>query len=157
MIFNLIKKHEKSGVILLSGDVHFAQFYETKCKSLTGYNVPELTSSGMSHHVDSFFKGMGQKLLPLVTPKFWSASDLIVDFNFGLIKIAKTQGGDIEVNLEVRDHNNKIRLAKTLSKNKDLKFNNASTQYSKMCLTAHSENKVIIQINHYFEILVIKR
>ena len=24
MIFNLIKKHEKSGVILLSGDVHFA-------------------------------------------------------------------------------------------------------------------------------------
>ncbi len=85
-MFDLINKHEKSGVILLSGDVHFAQFYDTKCKSLTGYNVPELTTSGMSHHVDSFLK-FGHKWLPMVTPKFWASSDIIVDYNFGLIKV----------------------------------------------------------------------
>lgn len=38
-LFDLINKYEKSGVFLLSGDVHFAQFYHMNCKSLTGYNL----------------------------------------------------------------------------------------------------------------------
>jgi hypothetical protein len=53
-VFELITKHQKSGVILLSGDVHFTQFYHTNCKSLTGYNVPEVTTSGLSHHDEIF-------------------------------------------------------------------------------------------------------
>jgi hypothetical protein len=113
---------------LLSGDVHFAQFYETKCKSLTGYNVPELTTSGMTHHVDSFMK-FGHKWLPMVTPKFWSASDILVYFNFGLMKIRRTQD-EIEVKVEVRDDENKLRMTKTFQVSKDLKFNPANLKYS---------------------------
>jgi len=36
MLFDLLKKNQKDSVILLSGDVHFGQMYENKCKSLSG-------------------------------------------------------------------------------------------------------------------------
>ena len=57
----------------MTGDVHFAQFYHTNCASATGYNLQELTSSGMTHHVNSFFK-IGHYLLNYVTPRFWNVS-----------------------------------------------------------------------------------
>ena len=44
---------KKSGLIFLSGDVHFSQFFHSSCKSFaTGYDMIELTSSGMTHHTD---------------------------------------------------------------------------------------------------------
>lgn len=49
-LFELIKENQRSRVIFLSGDIHSAQFYSTRCESLTGYNVPEFTSSGLTHH-----------------------------------------------------------------------------------------------------------
>ena len=88
----------------------------------------------------------------MVTPKFWSASDILVYFNFGLMKIRRTSD-DIEVLVEVRDNKNDLRLSKTIQVNKDLKFKPSVTKYNKMCLYAHSKNKIIIQINHYLEIL----
>ena len=48
-LFSHIKSIKKPGVIFLSGDVHFAQTYQTRCSSLTGYNLLEVTSSGMTH------------------------------------------------------------------------------------------------------------
>jgi alkaline phosphatase D len=36
VLFDLLKKNQKDSVILLSGDVHFGQMYENKCKSLSG-------------------------------------------------------------------------------------------------------------------------
>ena len=48
-ILDLIHKYQKSGVIILSGDVHWAQMFHTKCTSYTGYNLPEICSSGMTH------------------------------------------------------------------------------------------------------------
>ena len=71
--FSLIRKYKKSGVFLLSGDVHFAQFYHTNCQSLTGYNIQEVTSSGMTHHVNSFFK-IADHILNYATPLFWNVS-----------------------------------------------------------------------------------
>lgn len=100
----MIAKHKKSGVILLSGDVHFAQFYSTYCESLTGYEVPELTSSGLTHHVNSFFK-IADRVLNMVTPRFWNTSEILMDFNFGLIEITK-QGADVEVKMQVKDLEN---------------------------------------------------
>jgi hypothetical protein len=91
-----IGRLRKSGVILLSGDVHFAQFYSTKCKAMTGYELPELTTSGLTHHVNSFFK-IADKVLPMVTPDFWTTSEMLVDFNFGLIQIQRTHDDDVEV------------------------------------------------------------
>ncbi len=48
-ILDLIYKYQKSGVILLTGDVHYAQLFHTNCTSYTGYNLPELCSSGLTH------------------------------------------------------------------------------------------------------------
>ncbi len=111
MIFNLINKHEKSGVIFLSGDVHFAQFYNTHCKSVVGgYLIPELTSSGLTHHANTFMK-IADKVLDRCTPLFWNSSDIVMDYNFGIINIHKVND-DIEVSLEIRDYENNLRLAK---------------------------------------------
>jgi hypothetical protein len=55
-LMNLIQKHKKSGVIFLSGDVHFGQMYTSKCASLTGYVIPEMCSSGLTHiYTDLYF------------------------------------------------------------------------------------------------------
>jgi hypothetical protein len=55
-IMSLIRKYEKSGVVFLSGDVHYSQLFSTKCASATGYEVWEVCSSGMTHTLkDSYF------------------------------------------------------------------------------------------------------
>lgn len=49
-LLSLLKKHKLSNVVLLSGDIHAAQFYDNKCRSLSGQrNLIEMTSSGLSH------------------------------------------------------------------------------------------------------------
>ena len=76
-LLDLIRKYEKSGVVLLSGDVHFAQFYHTNCQSLTGYNLPELTTSGLTHHVNGFIP-RADKALNIATNTFWNVRHLVV-------------------------------------------------------------------------------
>jgi alkaline phosphatase D len=53
-IYNLITKYQKNNVVFLSGDVHYANAYHTPCEALTGYNVLDYTSSGMTHTVESW-------------------------------------------------------------------------------------------------------
>jgi len=53
-LFETIRKNQKGNIVLLSGDVHHANVFHSPCASLTGYNLVEFTSSGMSHTVDSF-------------------------------------------------------------------------------------------------------
>ncbi len=48
-VLGIMHRLKKSKVVFLSGDVHYAQFFETKCTSYLGYNVPELCSSGLTH------------------------------------------------------------------------------------------------------------
>lgn len=49
-LFELFKKNKAGQLILLSGDVHYAQIYDNKCRSLTGQRkIIEVTSSGLSH------------------------------------------------------------------------------------------------------------
>lgn len=50
-LLSLIRKHQKSGVVYLTGDIHQAIFMESACASLSnGYAIPEFTSSGMTHN-----------------------------------------------------------------------------------------------------------
>lgn len=49
-LFDILKRQEMSKVVLITGDVHFGQMYENKCRSFTGQKrLVEVTSSGMSH------------------------------------------------------------------------------------------------------------
>jgi hypothetical protein len=45
--------------------------------------LTEMTTSGLTHHVNIFLK-IADKALDMVTPRFWNASKLVMDFNFGL-------------------------------------------------------------------------
>ena len=86
----MIRKHKKSGVILLSGDVHYANQYHTPCETLTGYLIPEYTSSGMTHNLRSMTKGLGAILEEVVNtyqdPNY-STETVMHKFNFGQIDI----------------------------------------------------------------------
>ena len=90
-LYNIIRKHEKSNVILLSGDVHFAKRYQTPCESLTGYSVPEYTSSGMTHSLGatvSFGIGsLAEAVLDLYSNPIYGPELFMFDFNFGKIVI----------------------------------------------------------------------
>lgn len=113
-IFNLLKRHELSNVLLLSGDVHFAQVYENKCISLSGQRLVEVTSSGLSHTLDdiwSSFKAEPFETYPspfgmvnAVTPSFFTLSDPYFDLNFGNIVIS----ADSSVKIEIRNDKNQI-------------------------------------------------
>lgn len=65
-LYKIIRDNRKSGVILLSGDVHFAARYQTPCESLTGYTIPEYTSSGMTHILSTMIKGLGKILETII-------------------------------------------------------------------------------------------
>ena len=64
---------------------------------------------------------IADKVLDRCTPNFWNSSELVMDLNFGITKIHRVDN-DIEVGLEVRDYDNKLRLHKTFLVNRDLKF-----------------------------------
>jgi hypothetical protein len=72
-ILDLIRKYEKSGVILLTGDVHYAQLYHTKCTSYTGYDLPELCSSGMTHVLSVMIDEI-EDFIQAITPNIYKVS-----------------------------------------------------------------------------------
>ena len=69
-LLQVLNKHRMSGVVFLSGDVHFANAYHMNCKSLTGYDIHEVTSSGMTHNNNQIF-GYADILIDGFTNKFW--------------------------------------------------------------------------------------
>jgi len=57
-LLETLRKFKKSGVVFLSGDVHFGQFYKSNCESFTGYKIPELCSSGLTHILNDMYPGV---------------------------------------------------------------------------------------------------
>ena len=118
--------------------MHFAQFYTTKCSSLTGgYAVPELTSSGLTHSAKSQFK-CPTELLEFFTPDFWQTSSIVNEMNYGIIDIVKREEKrDVEIDLKIYNKEGKEKISKKLFKIKDLTIMN-SVLPSKMCEQVHS-------------------
>ena len=48
-LFDALRRNEVSNVVLITGDMHNAQFFENDCLSHTGSKLFEVTSSGLSH------------------------------------------------------------------------------------------------------------
>jgi phosphodiesterase/alkaline phosphatase D-like protein len=55
-VYDLIRANKRSGVIFLTGDVHYAIPTTSACKDAIGggYKVPEFVSSGLTHTDHSF-------------------------------------------------------------------------------------------------------
>jgi len=86
-LFGMIRKHKVSGVIFLSGDVHYAEFMKHPCPKRVGYNLYEFTSSGLTHFVSDNIPFGGQLFNELFTHTFNGPTDRYMGNNFGIIKL----------------------------------------------------------------------
>jgi len=79
-LFDLIGRLKKSGVVLISGDIHAAQFLKTFCViPEVGYNLFELTSSGLSHFDEDYF------VMEYIFPIDYNIIPTISYYNFGVL------------------------------------------------------------------------
>ncbi|TNV74182.1 hypothetical protein FGO68_gene4652 [Halteria grandinella] len=98
--------HPRTPLVLLSGDVHHAQFLNLGCV-YKERKVLEMTSSGITHTCERNLKGFCTIALKGNTPDKFQASEIIVEFNYGLIEI------DLEhqsISLKIMGLNQKVLL-----------------------------------------------
>jgi hypothetical protein len=103
-LLNLLAKHKRSGVVFLSGDIHYTQMNQLMCPSVYGYTIPEFASSGLSHAIrhDPFrwkipnYKFYVGDLAQLFTYPRMAQTEWNGDYlNFGSVNITKTEDDDI--------------------------------------------------------------
>ena len=98
-IYDLIVENEVNNVLFLSGDVHHAAMYETKCLSLSGTKLVEVTSSGLTETIygnvwDRYYTMGGDWVVENTTPEFWAIGSGYVGNNYGVI-IADASGDEL--------------------------------------------------------------
>lgn len=98
-IYELLKKHEVSNAVFISGDVHMGQIYQNRCSSLTGQqNLLEVCSSGLTHAV-SFYVPFSARNFNLFGADFWKLSEPWVERNYGVLEISS----DLVFSAKVKD------------------------------------------------------
>lgn len=63
--FKLLKENNPSGVILLSGDIHYAEILENSCAGLRN-PLFEITASGMTHSCGKRHENSWKPILILI-------------------------------------------------------------------------------------------
>ena len=86
-LFEAIRENQVSNVVLLSGDVHFANIYHSACSALIGYNLIEYTSSGMSHSIDSFKTPLVREGIESLHDPLYGTARMVTKYNFGEILV----------------------------------------------------------------------
>ena len=86
----MIKRHRKSGVLILSGDVHWAQLFQAGCSSYPGgYLMSEVCSSGMTHVLsDSSYKAI-EVMMEAHTPRVYKQSEIEMKHNYASVSIRR--------------------------------------------------------------------
>jgi hypothetical protein len=106
-LFNLIGKYKKSGVVILSGDIHMAEILKTFCTMPEiGYDIYEITSSGMSHY--AWFS----VFIEHIFANDYSITDFIRYYNFARIDfIWGSNRSESKFNVSIIDIDNNIRTS----------------------------------------------
>jgi alkaline phosphatase D len=99
-LIELIRRKRASGVLFLSGDMHYAEL--SKLDVNVPYTLWDLTSSGLT------------ETWPAATPNANRVSDVIREPNFGLVEI-DWQGAQTTVTLSVVDQGGARRIEKRVS------------------------------------------
>jgi alkaline phosphatase D len=118
-LFKLFQKHQPSGALLLSGDIHYAEVHtidvclpRDQSGSQKAYRVGEVTSSGMSHTCMT----QAGKACPVVVKHTMTSQYLrrgpYLEFNYGMIEIDWDKR---QVVSSVRDVNGTTRMQHTVS------------------------------------------
>eukprot|EP01017_Pseudomicrothorax_dubius_P021999 TRINITY_DN2367_c0_g1_i6.p1 TRINITY_DN2367_c0_g1~~TRINITY_DN2367_c0_g1_i6.p1 ORF type:complete len:396 (-),score=30.63 TRINITY_DN2367_c0_g1_i6:276-1364(-) len=115
-LYSIINNHNVSGVILLSGDVHFGEILKLPCsRHRIGYELYEITSSGMTHSVGQQMP-QGLTILNINFPDTYNIHTLPLRYvhrNFGTIEFSFNQQDPL-IRLQVRAIDGSLALEKVL-------------------------------------------
>jgi len=145
-LFQLIGKYRKSGIILLTGDIHSSQILKTFCvMSNIGYDIYEITSSGLTH-----YNLYGAEILfDYILPNRYEILPTINDINFGKVEFNwNNDKMDSSIFISIIDYNKVIRSGLNIYY-KDLVYNKEKVKKSDV----HCFFKVISRFktfNDYF-------
>jgi len=113
-LVELIRKYKLSGVILLSGDVHFAEIMKYPCNERIGFDLYEFTSSGMTHYTSSHVPLVDNIINAMYPLTYSLPKDRFFERNFGNL-IFKFGENSSSVKLEARNYYGVPVLEKELS------------------------------------------
>jgi alkaline phosphatase D len=109
-LLNLLRETKPKGLILISGDRHLAEISRMDDSGI-GYPLYEITSSGLTHHVDFIYH-----LRSFFSPERnrYRVGSLFYEKNFGLIDVDWSSSSPVP-SLQVRDQENRARLQQSLA------------------------------------------
>ena len=101
-LYDLMNKHKVNGVVLMSGDVHTGEIMRNPCSKLrTGYDLYEITSSGITHTIPRLMRYFWETWIP---PTYHTRyHGVFQDVNFGIIDVNMTDGHVTNISLQIRD------------------------------------------------------
>ena len=85
-LFKLLEIYQKA-FLIISGDVHHAQFLQSDCNPF-GSPIIELTSSGITHTCDKNILGFCKEALNILTPRYYLNSPPVIDYNYLKLEIS---------------------------------------------------------------------
>jgi len=148
-LFDLIIKYEKSGIVFLTGDIHCAEILKTFCTlPELGYDLFEITSSGLSHYCDY------KLLLDHIFPNNYNTGAFINDYNFAFIEFNwGNSKDDASMNIQIKDIDNKVIIEKIINY-QDLRFKesyNIEERNNSLCYQKiNSRFKNFNDYTHYY-------
>jgi alkaline phosphatase D len=135
-LLQVIRKTQASGIILLSGDVHYAEIMKHPCPKRVGYNLYEVTSSGLTHYMSGYNLPYGGELLNAISPTtFNSEKDRYMYKNFGLITVDFEDKKNIKI--EIKDEDGNTALNKDVSF-EEIKYNKDMVNINSRCVLDES-------------------
>lgn len=101
--FQVLEETRPKGVVLFSGDIHYAEILRTNCSRL-GYPLYEFTSSGLTHSCQDELSSLCSLFLSTIWNSHMRVGEAYAGRNFGTVEIHwdKTP---VEVSLQIRNVN----------------------------------------------------
>lgn len=130
-LVGLIKKYKVGGVVLLSGDVMYAEMMKHPCKERVGFELHEFTSSGLTQSI--LKKALiANMFLGVAYPHTWNtgSKDMYFEKNFGVLNFEF--GENKGVRFQARNEQGIIVLEKFIPYS-DLEFNEAILDDKSSC------------------------
>jgi len=131
-LLRLIRRYKVSGVILLSGDVHYAEIMKYPCKQKVGYELYEFTSSGLTHHASSHVPIVAGLFSQLFPKTYNDVEDKYFERNFGVVEFSFGETTN-KVKLEARNYYGQPVLSKDIHKS-ELQFNESILDENAYCV-----------------------
>lgn len=148
-LVSLIRKYKVGGVVLLSGDILYAEMLKYPCKERLGYELHEFTSSGLTHSV--LKRSMiANKFLKVMYPQTWNTeNDMYFEKNFGVINFES--GENKGIRFQARSEDGRVALEKFIPYS-DLTYNETLIDDKSSCVLDKTAYERVL--DHYWQFLL---